>query len=104
MTTQSAGADMEAAEHAGAHGILVPNDRTRPEETTAAAHVAPNLLTAVRAVLDGPPEGRVLVDERPIEAAFDASTPGSAHVPRRAVPGAEADRSRAAVDTRGRPR
>ncbi len=24
------GADMEAAEHAGAHGILVPNDRTRP--------------------------------------------------------------------------
>ncbi|PVD05603.1 MULTISPECIES: HAD-IIIA family hydrolase [unclassified Streptomyces] len=98
------GADMEAAEHAGAHGILVPNDRTRPEETTAAAHVAPNLLTAVRAVLDGPPEGRVLVDERPIEAAFDASTPGSAPVPRRAVPGAEADRSRAAVDTRGRPR
>lgn len=50
------GADMEAAERAGAHGILVPNDRTRPEERAAAPHVAPDLLTAVRAVLDGPPD------------------------------------------------
>ncbi|MGC0385895.1 HAD-IIIA family hydrolase [Streptomyces sp. SAI-129] len=64
------GADMEAAERAGAHGILVPNDRTRPEETAAAAHVAPDLLTAVRAILDGPPTGRILANERPIEAAY----------------------------------
>ncbi len=50
------GADMEAAERAGAHGILVPNDRTRPEETAAAPHVAPDLLTAARAILDAPPD------------------------------------------------
>ncbi|MGW0424759.1 hypothetical protein [Streptomyces sp. NPDC003015] len=34
-------------------GILVSSDRT-----------------AVRTVLNGPPQGRGLVDERPIEAAF----------------------------------
>lgn len=66
------GADAEAARRAGAHGILVPNGRTRPEETTEADHVAPDLLTAVRAVLDGPPKGRVLADERPIQEAFTA--------------------------------
>jgi len=64
------GADTEAAERAGAHGILVPNDRTRPAETAAAAHVAPDLLTAVRALVSGPPRGRVTADERPIEAAY----------------------------------
>ncbi|MBR8639010.1 HAD family hydrolase [Streptomyces tuirus] len=64
------GADVEAARRAGAHGILVPNARTRPEETAAADHVAPDLMTAVRAVLDGVPQGRVLVDERPIQEAF----------------------------------
>ncbi|WP_374201205.1 D-glycero-alpha-D-manno-heptose-1,7-bisphosphate 7-phosphatase [Streptomyces mayonensis] len=51
------GADTEAAARAGAHGILVPNARTRPEETEAAAHTAPDLLTAVRSLLDGPPGG-----------------------------------------------
>ncbi|MFF5980460.1 D-glycero-alpha-D-manno-heptose-1,7-bisphosphate 7-phosphatase [Streptomyces olindensis] len=64
------GADVEAARRAGAHGILVPTAQTRPEETAAADHVAPDLLTAVRAVLDGPPRGRVLADERPIQEAF----------------------------------
>ncbi|GGQ78927.1 hypothetical protein GCM10010216_46020 [Streptomyces flaveolus] len=64
------GADVEAARRAGAHGILVPNERTRPEETAAADHVAPDLLTAVRALLTGPPKGRVLVNERPVRAAF----------------------------------
>ncbi len=83
------GADMEAAERAGAHGILVPNDRTRPEETAAAPHVAPDLLTAVRAVLDGPPTGRILVNERPIEAAYG---PGAENGPRTAAP-ADGDRS-----------
>ncbi|MEU4657608.1 HAD family hydrolase [Streptomyces sp. NPDC023723] len=64
------GADLEAARRAGAHGILVPNEATRPEETAAAEHLAPDLLTAVRAVLAGPPKGRVLADERPIENAY----------------------------------
>ncbi|GAP49595.1 D-glycero-alpha-D-manno-heptose-1,7-bisphosphate 7-phosphatase [Streptomyces azureus] len=64
------GADVEAARRAGAHGILVPTEQTRPEETTGADHVAPDLLTAVRAVLDGPPKGRVLADERPIQEAY----------------------------------
>ncbi|MEU1850613.1 HAD-IIIA family hydrolase [Streptomyces sp. NPDC019990] len=64
------GADVEAARRAGAHGILVPTEQTRPEEAAAADHVAPDLLTAVRAVLDGPPQGRVLADERPIREAY----------------------------------
>ncbi|MEU9559218.1 D-glycero-alpha-D-manno-heptose-1,7-bisphosphate 7-phosphatase [Streptomyces fumanus] len=64
------GADVEAARRAGAHGILVPNQATRPEETAAADHVAADLLTAVRAVLGGPPKGRVLANEGPIEAAY----------------------------------
>lgn len=65
------GADVEAARRAGAHGILVPTDGTRPQETAGAEHVAPDALTAVRALLTGPPQGQVLVDERPIEAAYD---------------------------------
>jgi HAD superfamily hydrolase (TIGR01662 family) len=69
------GADVEAARRAGAHGILVPTEQTRPEETAAADHVAPDLLTAVRAVLHGPPRGRVLADERPIQEAY-ATGPG----------------------------
>ncbi|MEU3850139.1 HAD family hydrolase [Streptomyces sp. NPDC029554] len=64
------GADVVAARRAGAHGILVPNARTRPEETAAADHIAPDLVTAVRAVLDGVPRGRVLADERPVREAF----------------------------------
>ncbi|MFC8098980.1 D-glycero-alpha-D-manno-heptose-1,7-bisphosphate 7-phosphatase [Streptomyces sp. NPDC057363] len=101
------GADIQAAERAGAHGILVPNAQTRPEETAAAAHVAPDLLTAVRAVLDGPPRGRVLADERPIEAAFGTGTASAPTTPvpapaPEAAPGTP--RSRAAAHTRGRPR
>ncbi|RSS09082.1 HAD-IIIA family hydrolase [Streptomyces sp. WAC00469] len=49
------GADLEAARRAGAEGILVPTAATRPEETAAARHVAPDLPAAVRAVLTGPP-------------------------------------------------
>ncbi len=65
------GAHVEAARRAGGLGILVPSDRTRPEETARADHVAPDVLTAVRAVLNGSPQGRVLADERPTEDAFD---------------------------------
>ncbi|MFF1271936.1 D-glycero-alpha-D-manno-heptose-1,7-bisphosphate 7-phosphatase [Streptomyces marokkonensis] len=49
------GADMEAARRAGAHGILVPTPETRPEETTAAPHLAPDLPAAVRLLLGTPP-------------------------------------------------
>ncbi|MCG0288242.1 HAD-IIIA family hydrolase [Streptomyces sp. PSAA01] len=48
------GADVDAAEAAGATGVLVPTPVTRPEETAAAEHTAPDLLTAVRALLGGP--------------------------------------------------
>ncbi|MCM1936923.1 HAD-IIIA family hydrolase [Streptomyces sp. G3] len=115
------GADMEAAERAGAHGILVPNDRTRPEETAAAAHVAPDLLTAVRAILDGMPEGRALAHERPVGTAYGTATepggpfsagpadgPGPATIPPATAPGRGvsapgAGRGRAVDDSRGRP-
>jgi histidinol-phosphate phosphatase family protein len=45
------GADMEAAEAAGARGILVPNAATRPEEVAAAPEVAADLKTAVARAL-----------------------------------------------------
>ncbi|MFG2022223.1 D-glycero-alpha-D-manno-heptose-1,7-bisphosphate 7-phosphatase [Streptomyces sp. NPDC048825] len=67
------GADVEAAHRAGAHGILVPAPETRPEETARAEHVAPDVLTAVRAVLTGQPQGRVLADERPLKTAYDTA-------------------------------
>ncbi|WP_435860864.1 D-glycero-alpha-D-manno-heptose-1,7-bisphosphate 7-phosphatase [Streptomyces spiralis] len=70
------GADMEAARRAGAHGILVPTPVTRPQETAAADHVAPDLLTAARAVLNGPPWGRDLAGERPLEAAHTTTGSG----------------------------
>ncbi len=47
------GADVGAAEAAGAVGILVPTPVTRPAEVTAAAHRAPTLTEAVQDVLDG---------------------------------------------------
>jgi HAD superfamily hydrolase (TIGR01662 family) len=100
------GADLEAAERAGAHGILVPNAQTRPQETAAAPHVAPDLLTAARALLTGPPRGRILADERPVEAAF--ATGGGDGTPRRgssdAGPDGGAATAPATTDTRGRPR
>ena len=41
------GTDVEAAEAAGAHGVLVPTSVTRGEEVEAADHVAPSLAAAV---------------------------------------------------------
>lgn len=46
------GADMQAARAAGAIGVLVPTDVTRPEEIAAAETVAPDLETAVELVLE----------------------------------------------------
>jgi histidinol-phosphate phosphatase family protein len=45
------GTDMEAAAAAGARGILVPTERTRPEEVAAAREVAPDLQAAVDLLL-----------------------------------------------------
>jgi HAD superfamily hydrolase (TIGR01662 family) len=95
------GADVEAARRAGAHGILVPTPETRPEETVSADHVAPDILTAVRAVLDGPPKGRVLADERPIEDAFDTGGSESAVTPRGSGSAADGRERRPAADPRG---
>ncbi len=47
------GSDVEAAEAAGARGILVPNAATRPGETTAAARTATDLARAVDDILAG---------------------------------------------------
>lgn len=65
------GADIEAARRAGAHGILVPTPQTRPEETASAEHVAPDLVTAVHAVLTGPPPRSA----QATEAAHDGGRP-----------------------------
>ncbi|MEU0371743.1 HAD-IIIA family hydrolase [Streptomyces sp. NPDC006283] len=46
------GADVAAALAAGARGVLVPTPVTRPEEVTTAPDTAPDLLRAVRLVLD----------------------------------------------------
>ncbi|MBN3929762.1 HAD-IIIA family hydrolase [Streptomyces verrucosisporus] len=48
------GSDVEAARAAGARAILVPTPVTLAEEVREAPAVAPDLLTAVRAALDGP--------------------------------------------------
>ncbi|MFF9864807.1 D-glycero-alpha-D-manno-heptose-1,7-bisphosphate 7-phosphatase [Streptomyces sp. NPDC013953] len=62
------GADMEAARAAGAAGVLVPTARTLPGEVAAAPCVCPDLLGAVRLVLDrrpgGAPPGGDRVDDR----------------------------------------
>jgi histidinol-phosphate phosphatase family protein len=47
------GADMEAAAAAGARGILVPTERTRPEEVALAREVAANLEAAIELLLKG---------------------------------------------------
>jgi histidinol phosphatase-like enzyme len=46
-------ADVEAAEAAGAHGILVPTPATRAEEVRGAAHVATSLTAAVGDIAGG---------------------------------------------------
>ncbi|MFJ9728439.1 D-glycero-alpha-D-manno-heptose-1,7-bisphosphate 7-phosphatase [Streptomyces sp. NPDC101209] len=46
-------ADLGAARAAGARGVLVPNAATLPDEVAQAPETAPDLLTAVRRLLDG---------------------------------------------------
>jgi histidinol-phosphate phosphatase family protein len=46
--------DLEAAAAAGARGVLVPNERTRPEEILAAPEVATDLGEAVDLLLGAP--------------------------------------------------
>ncbi len=45
------GADVEAAQAAGARGVLVPNEKTRPEEVAAAREVAADLERAVELLI-----------------------------------------------------
>lgn len=52
------GADVAAAEAGGLHPVLVPAPATRREEIVAAPRSAPDLLTAVRVLLDGPDTDR----------------------------------------------
>jgi D-glycero-D-manno-heptose 1,7-bisphosphate phosphatase len=52
------GADVDAAAAAGARGVLVPTERTRPEEVAAAPEVAPDLLAAVELLLGPAGDGR----------------------------------------------
>jgi histidinol-phosphate phosphatase family protein len=47
-------ADVAAAEAAGARGVLVPNEVTRPEEVAEATHVAADLAEAVDRYVLGP--------------------------------------------------
>lgn len=47
------GADVEAAAAAGARCVLVPTERTRPEEVAAAPVVASSLIEAVELALEG---------------------------------------------------
>jgi phosphoglycolate phosphatase-like HAD superfamily hydrolase len=47
------GSDVEAAEAAGAVGVLVPTAVTRPHETAAAAAVCADLTSAVDRLLAG---------------------------------------------------
>jgi histidinol-phosphate phosphatase family protein len=49
------GADVEAAQAAGARGVLVPTARTRAEEVAAAPEVAPDLEAAVDLLLGARP-------------------------------------------------
>jgi phosphoglycolate phosphatase-like HAD superfamily hydrolase len=51
------GSDMEAAEAAGARGILVPTPLTRPEEVAAAREVAVDLPAAMSLLLGLAPVG-----------------------------------------------
>jgi beta-phosphoglucomutase-like phosphatase (HAD superfamily) len=48
------GADVGAALAAGARPVLVPTPVTRQDEVDAAPEVAPDLLSAVALLLDGP--------------------------------------------------
>lgn len=47
------GSDVRAARAAGARGVLVPTERTRPEEVAEAPETAPDLATAVERALVG---------------------------------------------------
>jgi len=58
-------ADLGAAERAGAHGVLVPNARTRREEIDEAPRVASTLLDAVDLLLAPAPHSPALAGVRP---------------------------------------
>ncbi|MFF9485126.1 HAD-IIIA family hydrolase [Streptomyces sp. NPDC014676] len=90
------GADVEAAHRAGAHALLVPTPQTRPEETSAAPHVAPDLMTAVHLLLSTPPWDGTAASPPPTGPAGEAP-PGSAGPDEAGPPAA------AGTDAEGRP-
>ncbi|HEY7077494.1 MAG TPA: HAD-IIIA family hydrolase [Solirubrobacteraceae bacterium] len=69
------GADVDAGRAAGARGVLVPNERTRPEEVAAARERAASLTEAVDLLL-GAPAALPADPARPPSAA--AARPASA--------------------------
>src|SRR5690606_31215762 len=72
------GSDMAAAGAAGASGILVPTDATRPEEIAAAPAVAGDLAGAVGLIL----RRERLVRVRPVERGRPAERRGPGDLPR----------------------
>ncbi|GAA2251070.1 HAD family hydrolase [Streptomyces atrovirens] len=95
------GADVEAAHRAGAHAILVPTPRTRPEETSAAPHVAPDLPTAVHLLLNTPPWDEPAVFPPPTRPAEQPPPPPGSTGPDEA--GTTARTPAAGADAEGRP-
>jgi histidinol-phosphate phosphatase family protein len=75
------GADVAAARAAGARGVLVPTERTRPEEVAEAAEVASDLAAAVDLLLDGrlpgvpPPVPLAAPRSAPAPVRVEASVP-----------------------------
>jgi HAD superfamily hydrolase (TIGR01662 family) len=63
------GADMGAAEAAGARGVMVPTAATLPEEVAAAPEVAPDLVTAVEMALGERTAPRTEMPARPATRA-----------------------------------
>src|SRR5690606_13076384 len=95
------GSDMAAAGAAGASGILVPTDATRPEEIAAAPAVAGDLAGAVGLIL----RRERLVRVRPVERGRPAERSGTGDLPRPGtlltLAGRRAERARPVE--RGRP-
>lgn len=88
------GADVEAAHRAGAHAVLVPTPQTRPEETSAAPHVAPDLPAAVHLLLNAPPWD---------EPAASPPPAGPAEEPPPGSTGPDEAGAAAGADAEGRP-
>ncbi|MFH8925664.1 D-glycero-alpha-D-manno-heptose-1,7-bisphosphate 7-phosphatase [Streptomyces pristinaespiralis] len=103
------GSDVTAALAAGARGVLVPTAATRPEEIEAAPETAPDLLRAVRLVLDPaarcgrPTAPRTGTDRRDRALTSWAVTLPPAEADRSAGPGQRPDRPAGLLRAGGTP-